>query len=103
MSEERFPCYAEGCPAERRYGELMCSECWALVPPAIQRRVHNTNRARQRFGGHIDPFVQAINAARDAVTIARQKTNERPRVEGAHPTRHPTITPATTAEGGVSQ
>lgn len=33
-------CIAPGCIAARKSHHVMCSACWAQVPPAIQQRVY---------------------------------------------------------------
>jgi hypothetical protein len=39
MSPDRHPCPITGCNGTRKHSQLMCRDCWALVPPGLQRTI----------------------------------------------------------------
>jgi hypothetical protein len=73
-------CHAPGCkrPCPPRW--LMCRECWATVPDAMQREVCRTVKLR---GPYCDaswaPWWRAQAHANHAAAVARERSAGRPR------------------------
>ncbi len=62
-------CYARDCREVVDSSKLMCPRHWRAVPAALQQRVYAALRARDAGdAGGMRAYVEAIQAARDAVT-----------------------------------
>lgn len=63
-------CYARACTEKREQSYLMCNQHWAMVAPALQRRVIKAMGRYERDPekpGHKTELRQAMQAARTCV------------------------------------
>lgn len=70
-------CRAVGCSEPIAKHLLMCGDHWRMVPPAIQNRVHSTDRMRrERKPGASQVWLAA---AQEAIREVARRENRRPK------------------------
>lgn len=65
------------CPRLRRAGQLMCNECWRLVPVGIRRRIWRATRPgtlpqSPDWSAAVDDAAAAVRAARTTPAEVRR-------------------------------